>query len=79
MGRMKNAIDEYEKRFYPDKKGSFKLSDIHEVVDLSTSEEGSIGIFRLCYNAQRAAFVIGYRCRKREEAQKRKQQITIGG
>ena len=60
MGRMGNAINEYQRK--KENKGCFTVSDLCEIFELSKGNS-----FEIMQNSLCAAYIIGYRTAKREE------------
>ena len=71
MGRMQKAIEEYQTR--KDKsKGTFKMSDLIEIMEISKGDS-----FKIMSNSLDAAYIIGYRTAKRETSQARKKSKEV--
>lgn len=60
--RIKNAAEEYDKRFGESERGQFYLSDYYEI-----QEETKLESWDSISMALKAGFMIGYRCKAIEE------------
>lgn len=57
--RIKNAAEQYDKKFGKSKRGQFYLSDLYEI-----EEETGLNPWDSISMALRAGFMIGYRCKR---------------
>ena len=69
MRDLNNAIAEYQRRFLKSngRRGAFKASDYYQIRDMARAQDGSLEFFTAIDKAFMAAFMIGYRCAKREK------------
>ena len=71
MRNLQNAINAYKNQFQHQRTGTFYSSDYYQLAAMSKNQRGEIDPYFLVDNTMMAAFMIGYRCAKRQQ-QKRK-------
>ena len=69
---LEKSIEAYKKRFYnaTGNAGAFFASDVEQIKDLATTEDGEVSLFDAIGNALEAGFMIGYRYAKNEARKK---------